>query len=226
MTRERMTGGGGDEPFVRRWSRRKQAAREGEDQAREEGTDTAGAEPPAGEGATPAAETPDGGSTAAAGHDEEHLPTDADMPPLESLDADSDYSGFLSPRVSETLRRMALRKLFGLSAFNVRDGLDDYDFDYTHFDPLGATVTADMKHHAERRRARQAELDAEAERDASGATASGDEELDVAAADTGADADAAPGDRGDGDDEAADGPATSAPGADEDSAEGDSDGDR
>lgn len=225
MTRERMTGGGGDEPFVRRWSRRKHAAREGEDQAPGEGPDSARAEPPAGEGATPAAEAPERGATSTAAH-EEDLPTDADMPPIESLDADSDYSGFLSPRVSETLRRMALRKLFGLSAFNVRDGLDDYDFDYTHFDPLGATVTADMKHHAERRRARQAELDAEAEGDVAGAPASGDEELDVAAADTGADAGASPEDRRDGDDEAPDGSATSAPGADEDSADGDSDGDR
>lgn len=225
MTRERMTGGGGDEPFVRRWSRRKHAAREGEDQAPAEAPDTARAEPPAEDSATPAAETPDGGSTAA--HDDD-LPTDADMPPLESLDADSDYSGFLSPRVSETLRRMALRKLFGLSAFNVRDGLDDYDLDYTKFDPLGATVTADMKHHAERRRARQAELDADAEGDAAGAPASGDEEeeVDVAAADTGSDTGAPPEDRGDGDDEAPDGSAEAARGADEDSADGDRDGDR
>ena len=38
--------------------------------------------------------------------------TDADMPPLESLSADSDFTGFLSPKVSESLRRAALRKLF------------------------------------------------------------------------------------------------------------------
>ena len=39
-------------------------------------------------------------------------PGDADMPPLQSLGPESDYSGFMSPGVSEELRRLALRKLF------------------------------------------------------------------------------------------------------------------
>ena len=38
-------------------------------------------------------------------------PGDADMPPIESLDAESDYTGFLSPGVSDALRQAALRKL-------------------------------------------------------------------------------------------------------------------
>ena len=76
--------------------------------------------------------------------------TDADMPPIETLDENSDYSPFLSPKVSEKLRRVALRKLFHKAAFNIRDGLDDYDDDFTVFEPLGDTVTADMRHHMER----------------------------------------------------------------------------
>jgi len=72
--------------------------------------------------------------------------TDADMPPLESLDETSDYTGFLSEKVSESLRRQALRKLFHQAAFNVRDGLDDYDDDYTSFTKLGDVITADMRH--------------------------------------------------------------------------------
>jgi len=75
--------------------------------------------------------------------------TDDDMPPIESLDENSDYSGFLSPEVSEGLRKLALRKLFHMPTFNIRDGLDDYDSDYTEFAKLGSLVTADMKHIAE-----------------------------------------------------------------------------
>ncbi|MDF1528172.1 MAG: DUF3306 domain-containing protein [Sedimenticola sp.] len=71
---------------------------------------------------------------------------DSDMPPIESLDEHSDYSGFLSEKVSESLRRQALRKLFHSAAFNVCDGLDDYDGDYTNFAGLGDIVTADMRH--------------------------------------------------------------------------------
>lgn len=71
--------------------------------------------------------------------------TDADMPPLDSLDGDSDFSVFMSPGVSEQLRTLALRKLFHLPAFNITDGLNDYDEDYTRFAGLGNVVTQEMK---------------------------------------------------------------------------------
>jgi len=76
--------------------------------------------------------------------------TDADMPPIESLDADSDYAQFLSPKVSERLRRAALRKLFHQPQYNVMDGLDTYIADYRNYPPLGDIVTADMRHQMER----------------------------------------------------------------------------
>jgi ferredoxin len=76
--------------------------------------------------------------------------TDSDMPPIETLDETSDYSGFLSPKVSEGLRRAALRKLFQMPNFHFRDGLDDYDDDYRSFRVLGDIVTADMRHQMER----------------------------------------------------------------------------
>ena len=93
----------------------------------------------------------------------EKVPTDEDMPPLDSLDQNSDYSGFLSPGVTEGLRRRALRKLFLSAAFNVPDGLDDYDDDFTSFQALGDIVTSDMKHQAEMEaeRAKQARAEAE-----------------------------------------------------------------
>lgn len=75
--------------------------------------------------------------------------TDADMPPIESLTEDSDFSGFMSAGVSDELRNLALRKLFMAPVFNIRDGLDEYDEDYTKFEKLGDIVTADMKHQIE-----------------------------------------------------------------------------
>ena len=93
----------------------------------------------------------------------EKVLTDEDMPPLDSLDENSDYSGFLSSGVSEALRRRALRKLFSSAVFNIPDGLDDYDDDFTSFAALGDIVTSDMKHQAEMEaeRAKQAQARAE-----------------------------------------------------------------
>ena len=85
-------------------------------------------------------------------------PTDEDMPAVESLGADDNYGDCLSPKVSEQLRKAALRKLFPGARFNIRDGLDDYDEDFTYFEPLGDIVTADMRHREEmlERKAREA----------------------------------------------------------------------
>ena len=86
--------------------------------------------------------------------------TDEQMPPIESLTEDSDFSGFLSPGVSEGLRKQALRKLFGSPGFNIRDGLDDYDDDFRNFAALGDLITSDMKHQmevAEERKRREAD---------------------------------------------------------------------
>lgn len=81
--------------------------------------------------------------------------TDADMAPIESLGENSDYSPFLSPKVSQKLRSVALRQLFHMAGFNIRDGLDDYDDDFTVFEPLGDTITADMRHQMEREKEKE-----------------------------------------------------------------------
>ena len=121
------------ERFIARWSRRKTSARVEEDK-----------QPVA---AGVADETSQRFVTAPTGIAEK---TDADMPPIESLDADSDYAQFLSPGVSEQLRRAALRKLFHHPRYNVMDGLDTYIADLRSFTPLGDTITADMRHQMER----------------------------------------------------------------------------
>jgi len=87
--------------------------------------------------------------------------TDEDMPAVESLDVDSDFSGFLSPGVSDELRRVALRKLFRSAKFNVRDGLDDYDDDFRSFAALGDIITSDMKHQMELAEEREKQLQEE-----------------------------------------------------------------
>ena len=120
------------EPFLQRWSRLKTVARDA-------GMPQDGSEPPAPNAAA---------EPVAPG---EERPTEArELPDLEALGPDSDYSAFLSPKVDAALRRTALRKLFHSPKFNVCDGLDDYCDDFTKFAPLGGIVTADMRHQIER----------------------------------------------------------------------------
>jgi len=73
-----------------------------------------------------------------------------ELPPIESLDEHSDFRVFLSEKVSEELRLQALRKLFSLPQFNVRDSLNDYDEDFASFKPLGEMVPHDMARSLER----------------------------------------------------------------------------
>ncbi len=123
------------EGFYARWSRRKGARRD---------DDAVGAADAVKADNGVAAEIGD-----AAAQPEPPAPTDADMPPLESLDGNSDVSGFMSPGVSEELRNKALRRVFLSGKFNVVDGLDDYDDDFTAFEGLGDLLTSDMRHQRE-----------------------------------------------------------------------------
>ena len=83
--------------------------------------------------------------------------TDEDMPDINSLTENSDYSLFMSEGVSERLRKLALRKLFSGAGFNIKDGLDDYDDDFTSFEGLGDLITCDMKHQQEMKEKRELE---------------------------------------------------------------------
>lgn len=126
----------GEEGFVSRWSRRKGQAKS--DQS-----------PPAQEQVRPEASDDL--------NQKEPVKRDEDMPPVDGIDEKSDVSDFFSPGVSESLRKAALRKFFHSPAFNIVDGLDDYDDDFTTFKTLGDIVTADMRHRMEVEKEREKE---------------------------------------------------------------------
>ena len=135
-----MGDAGSEAKFLHRWSRRKQADRQ----------DATLAEPlpeplPDPLRVSTATDHADPQTATAVAADAQPALTDADMPPIDSLTADSDFSVFMSPKVSDHLRVQALRKLFHLPAFNVTDGLNDYDEDYTQFTGLGNVVTQEMR---------------------------------------------------------------------------------
>ncbi|HEY9194088.1 MAG TPA: DUF3306 domain-containing protein [Methyloversatilis sp.] len=70
----------------------------------------------------------------------------AELPPLESLDFESDYRGFLGARVDEGLKRAALSRLFHAPHFNTMDGLDVYIEDFNVFEPVPASMVAQLAH--------------------------------------------------------------------------------
>ncbi len=67
-----------------------------------------------------------------------------DLPPIESLGKNSDFSVFMKQGVPEKLQRLALRKLWRLTA-SVPDGLDDYDEDYTIVEMVAERVSSGNK---------------------------------------------------------------------------------
>lgn len=67
------------------------------------------------------------------------------LPPVEKLGFDSDYTGFFHPKVTDETRRAALKRLFSDPHFNVMDGLDVYIDDYSKPSPLPAEMLAGLK---------------------------------------------------------------------------------
>lgn len=103
---------GGDEKFMQRWSRLKQAEAEAPIEAEIAGESAMGDLEAVEEEAPP--------------------PEELDLPDVDSLDKDSDYTGFLREGVPEALRNKALRKLWLSDPVLANlDGLNDYDEDFT-----------------------------------------------------------------------------------------------
>lgn len=94
-------------------------------------------------GAPPAA--PAGGVPAVVPGEDTPAGEDAakDLPPIDSLGKDSDYTPFLGDGVPEKLARAAMRKLWSSDPiFAFRDGLDDYDEDFTIIETIVKAVTS------------------------------------------------------------------------------------
>ncbi len=68
-----------------------------------------------------------------------------DLPDIDSLTEDSDFTQFMQDGVPDEVRKMALRKMWRLTPGALPDGLDDYDDDYT----LGSWVVEKVSSVAE-----------------------------------------------------------------------------
>ena len=53
------------------------------------------------------------------------------LPPVDQLTPESDFAPFMHPKVSDALRRVALKKLFSDPRFNVPDPYEAYSGDWT-----------------------------------------------------------------------------------------------
>ena len=71
---------------------------------------------------------------------------DETLPDPDTLGPGSDFRAFLTPGVSAGLKRRALRRLWATGNYGVRDGLDDYDDDYTRLAKLGGEAAEKLRH--------------------------------------------------------------------------------
>ena len=64
-----------------------------------------------------------------------------DLPSVDKLTSESDFSGFMHPKVEDALRRVALKKLFaGDPHFNIPDPFEPFSGDWT----VAATIPDEM----------------------------------------------------------------------------------
>ena len=67
------------------------------------------------------------------------------LPPVEKLTPESDFSGFMHPKVEDALRRVALKKLFSDPHFNVPDPYEAYSGDWTGGEPIPQAMLASLE---------------------------------------------------------------------------------
>ena len=73
-------------------------------------------------------------------------PKPAELPPVDSLTFESDFSAFLRANVEESVKRAALKKLLHDPRFNVMDGLDTYIDDYTQNEGISEEMLKTLDH--------------------------------------------------------------------------------
>jgi hypothetical protein len=69
-----------------------------------------------------------------------------DLPDIETLEKDSDYTPFLAEGVPESIRKLALRKLWASDPVLANiDGLNDYDEDFTIIEAIKTFVSEGLE---------------------------------------------------------------------------------
>ena len=63
-----------------------------------------------------------------------------ELPPLDKLTPESEFSGFMHPKVKDALRRAALKKLFADPHFNIPDPFEPYSRDWNNLEPISEEV--------------------------------------------------------------------------------------
>jgi uncharacterized protein DUF3306 len=66
------------------------------------------------------------------------------LPPVDKLTPESDFTGFMHPKVDDALRRVALKKLFSDPHFNVPDPFEAYSGDWTGGEPIPEEMLATL----------------------------------------------------------------------------------
>jgi hypothetical protein len=67
------------------------------------------------------------------------------LPPVDKLTAQSDFTGFMHPKVEDALRRVALKKLFSDPHFNLPDPYEAYSGDWTGGEPMTEAMVASLE---------------------------------------------------------------------------------
>lgn len=138
-----------DESFFSRWNRRKTEAKSGTAATEEESSlstlENSQPEIRVQEEPATLSEISQNIPTEETEYDEVVVLSDEDMPDIETLNEESDFSQFLSEGVSDELRNKALRKLFHLPEFNIRDGLNDYDEDFSQIPKLSQALAGQVR---------------------------------------------------------------------------------
>lgn len=66
------------------------------------------------------------------------------LPPVDKLTPESDFSGFMHPKVKEELRRLALKKLFNDPHFNIPDPFEPYSRDFNIAEAIPPEMLAQL----------------------------------------------------------------------------------
>jgi len=122
--------GNKESSFINRWSDRKTAERD--DQSLEQ------------------VEIPEQSAVASSSEQgvtsDENITVPDDLPDINTLDKNSDFSLFMREGTPEHLKKLALKKLFTSDpAFSVLDGLNDYDEDYSMIGKVAEAVSSRYK---------------------------------------------------------------------------------